>query len=706
MAQREPPSLPRLREWAIHGSLFLAFALLLFTDVTAGTPNLHVGEILTTDIVAPHRTVNLPLYEAEQAAAARRVAPIYVADRGAEAAMDRAVEAVLRQVAAAQAALGTDQNPDDQVAVWQSRVGIPLPPADIHELLSDPPRVFADLATDAAVAIHRVLSGASYTADQLDAERQNLDSAVLSLMLPSRAQADFLTAVLREVAQPNMIYSPTATAAARSRAEALVPPPMIEAGQVLFSKGTRVTAADLRLLRALGLDRNSQSLGDALGVVLAACLFLLGTLAYVRRYQRDLLHDRRKVLVTGTVVLLVLFLARVVAVFSPYLIPVAFAAMVVGLTVAARFGLFLSILLVLALTFAMDLDTRVAIVLAVTALAGGLAVSRLRERSGLLWAPLAVSGAAMVTLTATALLGYPFADYQHFWPDLGWAAASGLLSGVLTFGILPFFEHGLGLLSPLRLLELSSPNHPLMKRLLLEAPGTYHHSLIVANLASAGAEAIGADSLLTRVGAYYHDIGKLSRPLFFVDNQQGGENPHDRISPNLSALVLLSHVRDGLALARSARLPPEIQAFIAEHHGTTLMAYFYHRAKELAKSDEVREEDFRYEGPKPQSRETALVMLADGVEAATRAMKARTPGKVEGLVRKLIRDRLLDGQLDESDLTLKDLDVIARAFVHVLAGAYHGRIEYPGWNEMAERRGRLNEHGGHRQSANESPPSA
>ena len=210
----------------------------------------------------------------------------------------------------------------------------------------------------------------------------------------------------------------------------------------------------------------------------------------------------------------------------------------------------------------------------------------------------------------------------------------------------------------------------------METPGTYHHSILVGNLAEAAAEAVGADGLLARVGSTYHDLGKLKRPYFFAENQFGIDNPHDKIAPSLSTLIITSHVKDGIELARENKLPDVVIDFIAQHHGTDLVKFFYHRAKEND-GENIQEKDFRYPGPKPQTKETAIVSLADAVEAAVRSLVKPTPGKIEALVRKIIRDRLDDGQLDESDLTFKDLNKIAEAFVKVLNGIYHARVEYP-----------------------------
>jgi len=223
--------------------------------------------------------------------------------------------------------------------------------------------------------------------------------------------------------------------------------------------------------------------------------------------------------------------------------------------------------------------------------------------------------------------------------------------------------------------RFGDPAHPLLRRLQLEAPGTYHHSVIVGNLAEAAAEAVGADALLARVGTYYHDVGKIRRPAFFVENQMGTENPHDRMTPSLSALTVAAHVRDGLDLAREYRLPEMIADFIPEHHGTTVMSYFYHQA--LERGDQPEPGAYRYDGPKPQTRETAIVMLADAAEAAVRTLQRPTPDRIYEVVRRIIHERLEDGQLDECDLMFRDLEKIAQAFTRILTSIFHPRIEYP-----------------------------
>jgi putative nucleotidyltransferase with HDIG domain len=298
------------------------------------------------------------------------------------------------------------------------------------------------------------------------------------------------------------------------------------------------------------------------------------------------------------------------------------------------------------------------------------------------------SVAAFTLSEGTAGLSQPALE-RYFW-----GLMNGVVSAILSMGLLPFLEGMFNVITPMKLIELSNPNQPLLKKLLVEAPGTYHHSVVVGNLAEAAAEAVGGNSLLSRVGAYYHDVGKTKRPYFFIENQMGIENPHDKTSPTLSTLIITSHVRDGAEMAREHKLPEPVVNFIREHHGTTLVSYFYNRAAEADRSEEVVEADFRYEGPKPGSKETAIVMLADSVEAAVRAMDKPAPARIEQAVKKIIGDRLADHQLDRCDLTLRDLDTIAVTFTRVLSGMFHPRIDYPEYTSKEQSEGEGGESSG------------
>ncbi len=265
----------------------------------------------------------------------------------------------------------------------------------------------------------------------------------------------------------------------------------------------------------------------------------------------------------------------------------------------------------------------------------------------------------------------------------GWGVVGGGAAIIITIGTLQFLESAFNITTDMKLLELSNPTQPLLKELMVNAPGTYNHSIITGNLVESVAQQVGANPVLARTGAYYHDIGKIRRPFFFVENQYG-DNPHDKTQPNLSYLIITAHVKEGVELAKKHRLPQEIIDIISQHHGTSLMSYFYSRAKEHKHSDNVVEEHYRYNCDKPQSREAALIMLADAAEAAARAIAKPTHNRLEQMVRKIVKERLRDGQLDESSLTLGDLETITKGYAQTLTTMYHTRIEYPQVEEAAE----------------------
>jgi len=361
------------------------------------------------------------------------------------------------------------------------------------------------------------------------------------------------------------------------------------------------------------------------------------------------------------------------------LIPVAWATMTVTILLGVKIAVVVAIILgIFVGTMADPASLGVTGSIAgLFALVGGIvgiqSVARLDQRSDLARAGLYIALVNVALISGIALIIQMSPTYWFIGCILG--LFNGFLSSALTMGTLPWFESGFHITSSVRLLELSNPNSRLLKSLLMEAPGTYHHSVLVGNLAETAAEDVGADAVLVRVGALYHDIGKLKRPYFFIENQFSKDNPHDKIAPTLSALILISHVKDGLEMAREHKLPDSIKDIIAQHHGDSLTSFFYHKAKE--ENPDITDESFRYDGLRPQSKEAALVLLADNVEAAVRSHKGNTPGRIEGLVRKIIKDKFDEGLLDQCDLTFKDLDKISTAFVKVLSGIFHSRVEYP-----------------------------
>jgi hypothetical protein len=271
---------------------------------------------------------------------------------------------------------------------------------------------------------------------------------------------------------------------------------------------------------------------------------------------------------------------------------------------------------------------------------------------------------------------------EHFWVGLPnrylILLLNGIVSGIIVLGVLPFFEYLFKIVTNISLLELADFNQPLLQRLIMEAPGTYHHSLVVGNLSEAACTAVGANALLARIGAYYHDIGKIEKATYFSENVDLSESKHEELSPTMSKLIIMNHVKEGLELAKKYKLSPVLIDFIQQHHGNSLVYYFYRRALEnLEEDQQIKEEGFRYPGPKPTTKETAIVLLADSVEAATRSLKEATPARIEEVVHKIINNKFIDQQLDECDLTLKDLEKISSVFIRILSSIYHSRVTYP-----------------------------
>ncbi|MGF7185495.1 hypothetical protein GGQ84_001584 [Desulfitispora alkaliphila] len=489
--------------------------------------------------------------------------------------------------------------------------------------------------------------------------------------------------------KPNLVYDPQATQAKIEIIRSEVAPVQvtIRQGEKIVGEGEVVTAVDIEVLERLGLQQSTRSpAGTFMGIALLVLITYTVVMIYLWQYKPEIYKSESSLVLTGLLIVLTLLFAKVVTLINfggnpemsmqvGYMIPLAAGSMLIAILLDNKLAVFLTGIMSILIGILTGGQLSFAIASGLGGLVGVYSVSKLSGRSDLVKAGLYVAGITMITVLAIGLMNNSSPTLITLGMLMG--LVNGLLSSVLTIGLLPFLETAFGITTSVRLLELSNPNHPLLKRLLIEAPGTYHHSILAGNLAEAAADAVNADSLLVRVGAYYHDIGKLKRPYFFIENQLAGDNPHNKLAPTLSTLIITSHVKDGVELAKEHQLPKVIVDLIHQHHGKSILGFFYHKATEENKGDTVQEKDFRYEAPRPETKEAALVMLADSVEAAVRSMQNPTPGRVEGLVRKIIKDKLNDGQLDKCNLTLKDLDVISAEFVKVLGGIFHSRIEYP-----------------------------
>ncbi len=459
---------------------------------------------------------------------------------------------------------------------------------------------------------------------------------------------------------------------------------IIEQNSKIVSKGEIITEDKYKVLSDLKMieTRSIIDIPFALSVLLVILLLALFLAAYIRFFARHVLKGRNEILLLCLIIILTVFIARVCYEYSTLTIPIFIAPMLISILLDLGLAGVVSTVLAIAVSFITKGDITFFYMSIISGYLSAFLVSRAKHRSRLSLAG-ALVGLINVLIVASIGIIYnkPLTVIAR---NSLTVFLNGIICMILTIGMLPIWESTFNIITPLKLLELTDPNHPLLKKMLMEAPGTYHHSLMVGNLAEVACEDIGGNSLLARVGAYFHDVGKLKRPNFFRENQFG-DNPHDKMTPNLSTLVITSHAQDGVELAAKYKIPQPVRDIIQQHHGTTMVAYFYHKAKNSEKGDTVKAEDFRYEGPKPKTKEAAVVMLADSVEAAVRAMPDKTEGKMEGLIRKIIKEKLDDGQLDQCELTLKDLDRIARAFMRVLSGLFHERQEYPDVTQLVEK---------------------
>lgn len=359
-----------------------------------------------------------------------------------------------------------------------------------------------------------------------------------------------------------------------------------------------------------------------------------------------------------------------------YAIPVAMGPITVCLFMGMRIAIPFSMIMAFVVAFLFESRFDMFLFFLLSGMVGAYWVRICKERGTLIKAGLKVGFVNIMLVTALNILNGSVLQLKLF-GDWTFGFIGGLSSGILATGLAPLQEMVFGYTTDIKLLELANLDRPLLRKLMLEAPGTYHHSVIVGSLVEAAAAAIGANSLLAKVSGYYHDIGKINKPLYFIENQAGLENRHDKLAPSMSSLILISHVKDGVEIARKYGLGKGIIDIIQQHHGTSLITYFYEKAKQLKGGDVVNMEHFRYPGPKPQTKEAGLILLADSVEAASRTLENPTPARIKGLVQKIINKIFLDGQMDECELTLKDLHEIAKSFNTILNGIHHHRIRYP-----------------------------
>ena len=502
----------------------------------------------------------------------------------------------------------------------------------------------------------------------------------------TRSQARLITALLEQVLLPNMVLDEVATEIAKKNIMDSVAPRRVvfEKGDKIISKGERVTKVKRDALLKAGYNIVQINTKGVFGIFALFLICIFAVYSYLKLFEKQFLN-KKHLLVILTLSFLLTFIAVIIPPdWSVYLLPIPAFVIMLSIFTNPRTAFLITVVMMVMISSSLWLSANKISIFMIVVLFTTFFTSKVdfTKRFQLIKVGIKISVVMLLCMFSLYFLDICLTDASTKWyiPDIIFGVLNCLFSGIIALGILPIMESISGIITPYGLSELGDANQPLLKRLQFEAPGTFSHSMMVSTLAETAAIAIGANAALTRVGALYHDIGKLKRPLFFIENQHyfGAENPHCKLNPRLSKMVIISHVKDGLELANSKEylLPDAIQDFIAQHHGTTLASYFYTQAIKQEGADNVIKEQFRYPGPKPRTKETAIVMIADSVESASRTLKEYSQEELETLINKLIVDKLNDGQLSETPLTLHDLKIIAETLGKSLRAAHHQRIKY------------------------------
>jgi len=664
-------------------------SLLQDQPIRAGAPSPRT-------VIAPEliRVADPEATERERRAAAAAVDPVLVDDEEAKAAIVQDVRDVFAAVRAARERddQGVAASRAEQVNALRSRLSM-LDREAVATLVALDADELGDVA-DESVSIAQQFARQRLPADRLEEVADSQLATELAVRnLPPEIEQDVIAPIIRAALRPTVRVDEEATAAARAEAAAQISEVVrsFPGGSVIVAAGEVPDAVQVAALEQRGLAGSAPWRALAEGF-LVTLLLTLASCAYLRQYRPKVWRSTRRLVLLSCLFLLFAVTLEIATLRAPtadpgwlFLVPVGAIAMLATILFDPPVGVLVTIPMTVLVAFAVPSEPGLVAFAAIAPLVSVPLVSRLSARGDLRRA----TGQSTVAYVVLAgVLAGVFSSLEAVPLALLAGLVNGALTGVAVLGLLPFLESAFGIVTATGLLDLADRNHPLLRELEQKALGSYNHSILVSTLAERAARAIGADALLSGVAALYHDIGKVRRPYFFVENQFGITNPHDELEPEVSALIIQEHVTDGITMAKTYRLPPEVVEGIATHHGTTLVSYFYNEARRRAGDGEhVDEAHFRYKGRKPQSKEMAILMLADCCEGASRAAaqadRNLSRDALEQIVRKLVAERVEDGQLDESALTFQELRTVTESFIETLVGVYHPRITYPDASDTA-----------------------
>ncbi|WP_156627168.1 HDIG domain-containing protein [Clostridium tertium] len=664
----------------IYVVVFLLTYFLLLTSIAPKKHNLSVGDIAPVDIKAPIDTIDeIATKEKVQEAIekAKEEKQYFVKSE----VKTQAIENVNKLFNKISSEVSSSKDAKDKLTEVKKIESIRLSDDEYNILLALSASQVTEIQSVAVGALEKVYANNNIEENDYEALQKARGIALEEIQSHNLdiALEETLTTIVHSQIKPNLFIDTEKTEENIKEAEKSVQKEIIKKNQIIVKEGEPVTERQIEILKELGLLSNGITKSYvssflALAVLVALILFI--QFSYIYKERPDVFKNTKLIILISSVNIIVLGLSMGLNIISPYIIPIVCGAILITILIDYRISLVTNLLNLIFISIITGFNPSIILLSILSIILGSTAVKKVQQRNDIIYSTGYI--AVIIGVLALTVGMISSNNLKENIIQTGYTLIGVVLSGILAVGLLPFFESIFDVVTNIKLLELSNPNQPLMKKLIMEAPGTYHHSMMVANLAEAAAELVGGNPVVARVGAYYHDIGKTKRPYFFGENQIGRDNPHDKITPNLSTLIILSHTKDGLELAKEHKIPKVIQDIIVQHHGTTLVKYFYFKAKKEAENpDEIKEEDFRYPGPIPNTKESGILMLADGVEASVRSITDPTKGKIEEMVNNIINDKLNNRQLVDCDLTLKDVEIIRKSFLKTLDGIYHHRIEYP-----------------------------
>lgn len=660
--------------------LTLTFVVTYFLIIVAISPkkyDLKSGDIAQSDIKAPRETVDEVASQEVLDEALKKVDKQYTQKSEVKTNVENQVKDLFQKIIEL---TSSQKDIKNKVKELTSYKNFSLSEHDATTLLSLNRDTLKNLQWEILDILNTVYETNIQDGNEesLLAAQQTANSEMDKLNLDSSYESIIRNIVLSKI-EPNLFYDEEKTNEKIEEVKKSTEKVIIKKNQIIVKEGEPITEGQIQTLKELGIIGEGKT-GSLLVLYILTAMFIGIILylqyTYVKKNHKAIYEDNKKLILTCLLNVSYLVLASGVKYVSPYLIPMVCTPLLLSMLINHKVSLVLSSYNVILLGALIEFDPQIILLAFISTILSSTILRKMQQRNDIIYATL---GIGLLCGILNFLIGNMVSiNIKEVIINSLLTIVGVLISGVLTIGILPFIENTFDVVTTLKLLELSNPNSPLLRKLLMESPGTYHHSMLVANLAEMAAEEVGANPVVTRIGAYYHDVGKTSRPYFFKENQIGNENPHDKITAALSARIIISHVKDGVELAKEYKLPKVIQDIIAEHHGTTFVRYFYITEKNNSDDpDSINEDDYKYPGPIPSTKESGIIMLADSVEAAVRSITEPTSEKIEQMVSNIIDGKIKDKQLNNCDLTFKDLDKIKECFLKALKGIYHQRIEYP-----------------------------